>query len=88
MYKVVIIREGQPSHKTERVMTINIRRKNGTSSWAFDSMEVTKVATRYGHEICKDADGWFYVCGKDGNWNYFATMREAGRFIDDTYWED
>ena len=70
-------------------MIVQIKVKDGehNRSWHFESKEVTKVATRFGHEIYKDVDGWFYVYANDG-WNYFASMREAGRFIDDTYWGD
>lgn len=70
-------------------MIVEIRKMDGehNRSWHFESVEIKKVATRFGHEIYKDADGWFYVYAND-NWNYFATMSEAGRFIDDTYWED
>lgn len=67
-------------------VTINVSWFNeSTRTKESVSVDVRKRAKLNGHDIYIDAEGWYYVECR-GVWHYFGTLREANRFIRDTYW--
>ena len=50
--------------------------------------EVKPIAAFRGHDRYKDADGWYYVQDKAGEWHYFDSLGEINDYISGTYWGD
>lgn len=67
-------------------MTINVCWYDETTRATINqSVDVRLRAKLQGHEVYIDNAGWYYVECK-GVWSYFGSLREANRFIRDTYW--
>ena len=49
-------------------------------------VNVVKSTTFEGHDIWRDSQKWYYVQDTTANWQYFASLREAKKFINNTYW--
>ena len=53
-----------------------------------EQVNVELSTTYQGHEIWRCTQKWYYVLDNSSNWQYFGTLGEAKRFINNTYWGD
>ena len=63
-------------------MQIQFRQLGDTCSYSYVKVDVEFFKSYKGHDVYKDADGWFYMF-VNGYWNYFDSMCEVRRFVRD-----
>ena len=52
------------------------------NAYRYETVDAHKYAMYQGYDIYTDKDGWYYI-QHNGEWNYFASMNEAKKFIRD-----
>lgn len=68
-------------------MFIEVKKFNeGSCVSLLEDVCVTERAMLHGHKIYIDRYGWYYVQDLYGEWQYFATFREAQKFVYNTCW--
>lgn len=69
--------------KQTKTIDLKHQHQHTCSTWT-EKVDVVYSTTYDGVEIFRDNDKWYYICA-NGDWQYFADLREAKNFIRNWY---